>query len=63
MTDRYAKKRAAILSKHWRDAWHLRADGRLLIRNTQTGAIIDAGHIDPGPHKPPVAYPRIEETK
>lgn len=61
MIDKYAKKRAAILKKYggstW--AWHFPISGELIVRSKTTGKIKNLGHIDAGPHLPPVAMPEI----
>lgn len=63
MTDRLAKKRAAILRKYggtgW--AWHWPASGELIARSISTGKVKNLGHVTPGPHRVPCARPALAE--
>ena len=57
MTDRLAKKRAAILRRYgspgW--AWHWPASGELIVRSKATGRVKNLGRVTPGPHRVPDA--------
>jgi len=46
-TDKYAKKRAALMTKFIDWEWHFRRDGTVWIRNKDTDQIKEIGKIEP----------------